>query len=67
MTMYENVLAIAVGVVLLVATFFAKGVSYGMPPHDQKPTYPATHRIRVVLLVVGLISLTVGLLGIVRK
>jgi hypothetical protein len=67
MTFYENVVALAVGVVLVAATFLAKGISYGMPPHDQKPAYPATRRIRVVLLVVGLLSLTVGLLGIVRN
>ncbi len=41
MTIYENVVAIAIGVVLLVATLLANGISYGMPPHDQKPTYPA--------------------------
>jgi len=64
---YENVLAVAVGVVLVASSFLAKGLSHGMPPRRQKPTYPATRRIRVVLLSVGLLSLAVGLIGIVRR
>jgi hypothetical protein len=64
---YENVVAVSVGMVLIAASFLAKGISYGMPSRRQKPTYPATRRIRVVLLSVGLLSLAVGLIGILRR
>ncbi len=37
---YEYLIAVAVGIVLISASFFAKGISYGMPPHDQKPITP---------------------------
>jgi hypothetical protein len=64
---YEYVIEIGVGVVLIVASFAAKGFSYGMPPHGKKPKYPASRRIRVVLLSVGLISLAMGVLGAMRR
>ncbi len=64
--MYESYIAIAVGIVLVAASVLAKGISYGMPPHRQKPAYPATRPVRVVLLSVGLLSLAVGLIGVLR-
>ena len=64
---YENVLAVAVGVVLVASSFLARGFSHGMPPRRQKPTYPATRPVRMVLLTVGLLSLAVGLIGFVRR
>lgn len=63
----ENVIALVVGVFLVTSSFLAKGFSYGMPSRRQKPTYPATRPIRMVLLSVGLLSLVVGLSGIVRR
>ncbi len=66
MTLYENSITIAVGVVLIAASVFAKGISYGMPSHRQRPVFPATRAVRVVLLSVGLLSLAVGLIGVLR-
>jgi len=65
--MYDNYIMIAVGMLLVAASIFAKGFSYGMPPHRQKPVYPATQRIRVLLLSVGLLSLVLGLVRILRR
>jgi hypothetical protein len=65
--LYENLLAVVIGALLVTVSFFAKGISYGMPPHAQKPRYPATPAARMVLLSVGLLPLAVGLLGVVRR
>jgi len=65
--MYDNYIMIAIGVVLILASQLAKGFSYGMAPHRQKPQYPATRRLRVVLFSFGLLSLAFGLVGVLRK
>ena len=58
---------ITVGLVLVAASVLAKGLSYGMPPHRQKPVYPATPAIRVVLLSFGLLCLALGLMRVLRN
>jgi hypothetical protein len=65
--MYDNYIMIAVGLVLVVTSVFAKGFSHGMAPHQQKPVYPATRRLRVVLLSFGLLSFALGLVRILRR
>jgi uncharacterized protein YjeT (DUF2065 family) len=65
--MYDNYIMIAIGLVLVIASVLAKGFSYGMAPHQQKPVYPATRRLRVVLLLFGLLSFAVGLVRVLRR
>jgi hypothetical protein len=65
--MYDNYLMMAIGLVLIVASVLAKGFSYGMAPHRQKPVYPATRRLRIVLLSFGLLSLALGLVRVLRR
>lgn len=65
--MYDNYIMIAIGLVLVLASVFARGFSYGMAPHRQKPVYPATRRLRVVLLSFGLLSFALGLMRILRR
>jgi hypothetical protein len=65
--MYDNYIMIAIGLVLILASILAKGFSYGMAPHREKPQYPATRRLRIVLLSFGLLSFAFGLVGVLRK
>ncbi len=65
--MYDNYIMIAIGLLLVAASIFARGFSYGMPPHRQKPVYPATPAVRVVLLSVGVLSLALGLVRLLRR
>jgi hypothetical protein len=65
--MYDNFTMIAIGSVLIAASLLAKGVSYGMPPHRQKPRYPVTRTLRVVLFSLGLLSFAFGLAATLRK
>jgi len=65
--MYDNYIMIAIGLVLILASLLARGFSYGMAPHRQKAQYPATRRLRVVLLSFGLLSFAFGLVGVLRK
>jgi len=65
--MYEKYIMIVLGLVLIFASVWVKGFSYGMPPHPQKPQYGATRPLRVVLLSFGLVSLAFGLIGVLRK
>jgi len=65
--MYDNYIMIAIGLLLIAASIFAKGFSYGMPPHRQKPVYPATPAIRVVLLSFGVLSFALGLVRLLRR
>jgi hypothetical protein len=65
--MYDNYIMIVSGLVLIVASIFAKGVSYGMAPHRRKPIYPATRRLRVLLLSVGLLFIALGLSRVMHK
>jgi hypothetical protein len=64
--MAQQITMVVVGVVLVLASVLAKGISYGMPPHGKKPTYPVTRTLRIVLFSVGLLSLSLGLSGLVR-
>ena len=59
---HENITAVAVGIVLTTASFLAKAISHGMPQHHHKPIYPVTRMIRLILLCVGLLSLSLGLI-----
>ena len=65
--MYDNYIMIAIGLVLILASLLAKGFRYGMAPHGQKPQYPVTRRLRVLLLSFGLLSFAFGLVGVLRK
>ncbi len=65
--MYDNYIMIVIGFVLILASLLARGFSYGMAPHRQKPQYPATRRLRVVLLSFGLLSLAFGLVRVLRN
>ena len=65
--MYDNYIMIAVGSLLIVASFMAKGFAYGMAPHRQKPQYLVTRRLRVVLFSFGLLSFVIGLAGVLRN
>jgi len=65
--MSENWIMIAIGLALIIASGLAKGFSYGMPPHQQKPTLPATARLRYVLLCFGIVALVLGILRIINK
>jgi len=65
--MADRVLMIIVGVVLIAASALARGISYGMAPHREKPTYPITHAVRIVLLSIGLLSCASGLVGLLRR
>jgi hypothetical protein len=52
---------IVFGLLIIVAGAFGQGISYGMPPHRQKPMYAMTRRLRVVLLSFGLLFVALGL------
>jgi len=65
--MNENIAMVAVGVILIIVSVSAKSVSYGMPPHSQKPKFPIGRPLRVALLSLGLLSIALGLVGFVRK
>lgn len=65
--MAENWTIIVIGFFLILASILARGFSYGMAPHHEKPIYPATTRLRVVLLCFGLASLAFGIFGVVRR
>jgi hypothetical protein len=65
--MYDNYIMIVIGLVLIIASVFAKGFSYGMAPHQKKPVYPVTRRLRVVLLLFGLLSFAIGLLRVMHR
>jgi hypothetical protein len=65
--MHDNFIMIAIGLVLMFASLLAKGFSYGMAPHRQKPQYPATRWLRVVLFSLGVLSFAFGLVGVLRK
>ena len=58
---------VAVGGVLVAASVLAKSISYGMPPHRDKPSYTMTPRLRIALLSVGVLSLGLGLVGLLRR
>lgn len=58
--MYENLSTVGIGLVLVIAGLLAKGVSYGMPPHRKKPQFPATRRLRIVLVSLGLLFIELG-------
>jgi len=59
--MSDNYLMIIIGVVLIATSVFAKGISYGMPSTRQKPVYPVTLAIRIILLSFALLFLALGL------
>jgi hypothetical protein len=63
---YDNYIAIAIGLLLIVASLFAKGISYGMPPHRHKPLYPVTPRLRIALFSCGLMSVALGLRALIN-
>ncbi len=65
--MHDYYIMIAIGVVLVAASVSAKGFSYGMAPHRVKPVYPATRRLRLVLLSFGLLFLAFWLVGLLRQ
>ena len=65
--MYDNVLLIVVGSVILCLSLFAKTISYGMPPHREKPKYAMTKRLRIALFCVGLLSIALGVAGTLRQ
>ena len=65
--MPESWIMIAIGLALIAASVLARGLSYGMAPHHQKPKYPATPQLRIVLFSFGLLSLVLGLLGVIRR
>ncbi len=65
--MYDYLIMIAVGVLLIVISFIAKSISYGMAPHRNKPRYPVTRRLRIVLASLGLLSLGMGLAGALHR
>lgn len=65
--MYDNYIMIAVGLLVVVASVFAKGLSYGMPPHRHKPVYPVPRALRVALLLIGLLSVALGLVRLLRR
>jgi len=59
--MNDNYSMVAIGCLLILASIFARGVSYGMPPHRQKPVYPANTRLRLILGAFGLFAIALGL------
>ena len=61
--MYDHFIRIVIGLGLVCASLFAKGFSYGMAPHRQKPRYPATRRLRFILFSFGLLFFGLGLIG----
>ncbi len=65
--MYDDLVMIVIGLALIGASLLAKGVSYGMAPHRQKPQYSVTRGLRVVLFSFGLLSFAFGLVGVLRK
>lgn len=64
--MYDDFIMIAIGLVLILVSFLAKGIGYGMFP-GKKPIYSATLRLRVILFSFGLLSLTIGLVRVLCK
>ncbi len=60
----ENGVIAVIGVLLVLAAYFAKGFSYGMPGR-HKPRYAITRAHRAVLLVFGVLFGTIGILGFV--
>jgi hypothetical protein len=64
--MYDDYIMIAIGFVLMLASLLAKGFRYGMAPHQLKTQYPATRRLRIVLLSFGLLSLVFGLVRVLH-
>jgi hypothetical protein len=65
--MTEATLMVAIGIVLLAASARGKGISYGMPPHRNKPVYPMTRPLRLVLLTFGILFVAFGLVGLLRR
>ena len=65
--MYDNWIMIVIGLVLTLASFSAKHIADGMPPHHRKPQYPINRRVRVILFLFGLLFFTFGLVGALRN
>ncbi len=57
---------VAVGGVFVALSLVAKGLSYRMPPHPNKPSYAVTPRLRIMLLSLGLLCFGLGLAGLLR-
>ncbi len=64
--MNENYIIIAFGLSVMVVSILARGVSYGMPPHDKKPLYPMSRTQRVVLFSFGVLSLALGMARVLQ-
>ena len=60
----ENGIIAVIGVLLVLAAYFAKTFSYGMPSR-HKPRYAITRAQRVVLLVFGVLFGILGIFGFV--
>lgn len=65
--MNESYGMIVLGVVLMIASFLSKEISYGMPPHRDKRRYPVTRQVRRILLGVGLVSVVLGLMRVLAR
>ncbi len=59
----ENGIIAVIGVLLVLAAYCAKTISYGMPGR-HKPGYGITGAQRVVLFVFGVLFGTLGILGL---
>jgi hypothetical protein len=63
MTMrHEGYLMLGMAVALFAAGILGESVSYGMPPHANKPRYRMNKGTRVILIVFALIFLGFGIL-----
>ena len=65
--MTENYIMVVFGAVLIFVSIFAKGISYGMPPHRLKPVYPLAMGHRIMVFLFGLVSIGLGLTRLLQR
>ena len=59
--MSDAIMIIWFGIVVILLGVFMRAMSYGMPTLQEKPEYPVPRRLRIALVVYGVLVILLGL------